>query len=841
MRQLSFCRQTITFLVVAAFVGVQCVPMTAMAQSEWVSKLREQRSKSPAARLDWVEKGLAQVGESGDRPVLLMEKALILESQGKFTEASGAYQDVIKGQSSLVEYAYLFAARLAAQAQQLEKAKFNFEKLLEMSPNLQLQNEAKFELAKISLREGKPVEARKVLLRLEKRSRHEAVHSDLLWELARSERAINNQPAFCKWLKKLFVTHPEDRRVIAWSSDLAVERVDDKPTGCVLSLGERKKRIKNLQWAGLSGRARIEIEQLRNVKGEDPFDVVMLEALYLLHEGDVSDAMKLLLPNYEAKKNNFSFLTTLATAAARSGETQLAVGSYYAAAKLAPKSKLGRQALYQAAFLSYQFQDYDGASRRFQEVMKAYPNSGLARDARWHLSWIRYLRGDYDGAYKAFSEVRALNNKGRKKNLITGNDRIQYWIAMTLFRQAKYGPAKTAFETIVKEGGQSYYALASQQRLRKIERLMPKPIRPVLTEQSKRLSRFSATEQMVPMDDFEGRAWMTSKVSEETESEENIVLSPLFSGVELSGVAADGAAEPDEEAPSSDHSRLDVAEESAIDSSHDTRSSFSNPVLVKRFERARDLMILGLNDWAKWDLYDIERRTSNKEYLKNLMTEYETIEQFQRSASIAQNAFASLRSQYGIEGVRYLWQHAYPQAYKDIVTKATTEFGVASHLVWGIMKAESAYKRDVISPVGAIGLMQIMPNTGNKLAEILRVKSFTPQSLFQPEVSVRLGTKYLQRLMKQFDQNFALTAAGYNAGPHRVRGWLSSFGQLDLDEFIEHIPFLETRNYVKRVLANSYVYTQLYGGSKEFYSLLTESLKVRFESVSASKETWEDI
>ncbi len=74
---------------------------------------------------------------------------------------------------------------------------------------------------------------------------------------------------------------------------------------------------------------------------------------------------------------------------------------------MSPRSKTGRQALYQSAFLSYQFQDYDGAGRRFQEFMKVYPRSGLNRDAQWHLAWLKYLKGDYQGAYKAFASMNA--------------------------------------------------------------------------------------------------------------------------------------------------------------------------------------------------------------------------------------------------------------------------------------------------------------------------------------------------------------------------------------------------------------------------------------------------
>lgn len=815
-----------------ALISLWCsfFALSSSAQPDWIAKMRSLREKgSVSSRLEFVEKSLKEVPES-DRALLWMEKGLILESQGKFAEAIGAYDELLKAPGSLAEYAHLFAARLSVQLGDDTKAKSHFEKILDLSPNLQLQNETKFQLARLALKMNKAAEARKLLLGLERRQRSEAIYGDLLWELARAERHLGNQGPFCKWMKKLFIQHPESAHLAGWGTDLSQQLFEGKATQCAMTHEDRKKRIKNLQWAGLSKKAWDEIEEFKKIPGEDPYEIAMLQALYHLHEGEVSEAMALLVSYYEKKKTNFNYLTTLATTAARAGEPQLAVGSYYSAYKLSPRSKLGKQALYQAAFLSYQFQDYDGASRRFQEFMKVYSGSGLAKDARWHLAWIRYLRGDYEGAYKAFTDLKAINNRGRRRVAPTGNDRISYWMAMTLFRRGQYSEAKSAFENLVKEGGQSYYALASQQRLKKIEGLLPKPVRPVLTEQNRRLSRFSATEFMAPMDAMDGTKWADLPIPEESESEETLVLNPLSSETEL-------ANESTEDEASSDQSQVEVADEGG----EEKKSSFSNPVLVKRFERARDLMILGLNDWAKWDLYDIERKTSNKDYLKNLMGEYETIEQYHRSASIAQNAFASLRSQYGIEGIRYVWQHAYPQAYKNHVLKWSGEFQVSTDLIWGIMKAESSYKRDVVSPVGAIGLMQIMPNTGQKLAGLLKERGFTPQQLFEPEVSIRLGAKYLQRLMKQFDQNYALTAAGYNAGPHRVRSWLASFGQLDLDEFIEHIPFLETRNYVKRVVSNAWVYNQLYGGQKDFFALLSEPLKIRFQTMAPTKETWEDI
>lgn len=804
------------------------VSLPSAAQTDWISKIREAREKgTPQSRLEQLDKALKEAADP-QRPLLWMERGLILESQGKFGDALIAYDQVLKEPGSLAEYAHLFAGRLAAQTGSSEKARAHFESLLALSPNLQLENEANFHLARMSLQAGKAAEARKALVKLEKKQRGDPSYPDILWELARAERRLDNAGAFCSWLKKLFIQRPDSPRVAAWGSDLSGQLFDEKPSGCAMSFDDRKRRIKNLQLAGQAKRAWAEIGELKKTPGEDPYELAMLEALYHLHEGEVTETLGLLLPYYEKKKTDFNYLTTLATTAARAGNSQLAVGSYYAAYKLSPRATLGRQALYQSAFLSYQFQDYDGASRRFQEFMKAYPTSGLAKDARWHLAWVRYLRGDYEGAYKAFADLKTVPKKGRAKP--AGTDRIAYWMAMSQFRQGKYAEARASFQTLVKEGGQGYYALASKQRLGKIEDLLPKPVRPVLTEENKRLTRFSATELMQPADSFEGPQWANLiEESRESESEENLLLNPLSSQSEL-------AAEPGEGEGSSEPVHL-----SSDDAGGELKSSFSNPVLVKRFERARDLILLGLNDWAKWDLYEIERRTNNKEYLKTLMDEYAAIEQFHRSASIAQNAFASLRSQYGIGGIRSIWEHAYPQAYRNQVLRWSGEYQVSSELVWGIMKAESSYKRDVVSPVGAVGLMQIMPNTGQKLSDILKEKGFTTQRLYEPEVSIRLGTKYLQRLMRQFDQNYALVAAGYNAGPHRVRGWLASFGQLELDEFIEHIPFLETRNYVKKVLSNAYVYNQIYGGPREFFAHLSEPLKIRFQSTVPTKETWEDI
>ncbi len=106
----------------------------------------------------------------------------------------------------------------------------------------------------------------------------------------------------------------------------------------------------------------------------------------------------------------------------------------------------------------------------------------------------------------------------------------------------------------------------------------------------------------------------------------------------------------------------------------DKTAPFSNPLMMKRLERARNMMALGEFEWARWDLYDIEKKTSNRDYLRTLMEEYNTAGQFNRSSYIAQISFGGQRAAQGLDGIRPLWQLAYPRAYADFVEKYTKKF-----------------------------------------------------------------------------------------------------------------------------------------------------------------------
>jgi soluble lytic murein transglycosylase len=158
-----------------------------------------------------------------------------------------------------------------------------------------------------------------------------------------------------------------------------------------------------------------------------------------------------------------------------------------------------------------------------------------------------------------------------------------------------------------------------------------------------------------------------------------------------------------------------------------------------------------------------------------------------------------------------LWWHAWPAAYLEQVEEATRSPGsVESALVLSIMREESGFRPRVVSPVGARGLLQIMEPTGQRLAQAIGHEDFEADDLFEPRTNIRLGSYYLGELSRRFDGRLSAAIASYNAGPEAVAAWLEARPELDDDEWIESIPYEQTRSYVKRVLRSLQAYRLLY-------------------------------
>jgi len=181
-----------------------------------------------------------------------------------------------------------------------------------------------------------------------------------------------------------------------------------------------------------------------------------------------------------------------------------------------------------------------------------------------------------------------------------------------------------------------------------------------------------------------------------------------------------------------------------------------------------------------------------------------------RAQQLIQSGFGAALER-GIDPAwRDAWELAWPRAFREWVARAHQEFEFDPALVYAVMREESEYRPEVSSPAGALGLMQIIPPTAERIARELGVAGFEPVQLYDPALNIRFGTFYLRSLVGRFTGSRPLAIASYNAGPEAVARWLDHDGTQPPDIFVDSVPYGETRRYLRRVLRSYHLYERLY-------------------------------
>ena len=159
------------------------------------------------------------------------------------------------------------------------------------------------------------------------------------------------------------------------------------------------------------------------------------------------------------------------------------------------------------------------------------------------------------------------------------------------------------------------------------------------------------------------------------------------------------------------------------------------------------------------------------------------------------------------------FRRMYPVYYMAEIGREAGGLGIDPNLVLAIIRQESAFDEMALSGAGARGLMQVMPATGRQVAQQLRLKGYSTEDLWDPNTSIRLGTRHLADHFRYFrnsgDRRLGLALSAYNAGLDVARKWSGRLPSRDVDEFVESIPYRETRNYVKLVYRNYQAYSYL--------------------------------
>ena len=162
-------------------------------------------------------------------------------------------------------------------------------------------------------------------------------------------------------------------------------------------------------------------------------------------------------------------------------------------------------------------------------------------------------------------------------------------------------------------------------------------------------------------------------------------------------------------------------------------------------------------------------------------------------------------------------EQRFPMPFKETVLQRSAQIGLDPAYVYGLIRQESRFIMDARSGVGATGLMQVMPATARWTAKKIGLNDFKPQQMTELRTNIAIGTGYLKLVLDSFDNSMPLAAAAYNAGPSRPKSWRGQNGGPALDAAIwaENIPFAETRDYVKKVLANTASYAALISGQPQ--------------------------
>lgn len=225
----------------------------------------------------------------------------------------------------------------------------------------------------------------------------------------------------------------------------------------------------------------------------------------------------------------------------------------------------------------------------------------------------------------------------------------------------------------------------------------------------------------------------------------------------------------------------------------------------------RTLLSARLFDYAAAEVEFAQRTWGNSPALEaTLAWIYNQRGELRRGITAMRRAYPQFIAAGGEHLPLAVQQVIFPVAYGGLIDRYARQRDLDPFLVAALVAQESTFQADARSVADAIGLMQILPSTGRRLAQAEGVRRFNATSLTQPEFNVRLGTRYFAGLVNDLGGEH-LALASYNAGKSRVDRWLSEKPDLTQAEFIDDIPFPETQNYVKRILGTAEDYRRLYG------------------------------
>lgn len=430
------------------------------------------------------------------------------------------------------------------------------------------------------------------------------------------------------------------------------------------------------------------------------------------------------------------------------------------------EGEAGRVALLYRARSYKKMSEWRRSIEAYREYVRRYPSSGLAAEVQWEIGWRLKLLGEWEEAAEAFRLVRERFGGSE----FAGRAHLRE--AHCLDASGRPAEARRVLESLVGGGGGG-------------------------TERDDAL--FWIGDLAERTGDPEGAEAAFRKVAEESPE--------TYAGIRAAGRLGKSAI------LSPRHVRL--ANESGDRALAWIREWNPAPAPATNPDVRELTLYVSWGEWAEARREARDLRKKHGDDPVGLLT----LARLFREATLFDNTIRcgrriqELAERAGADPVHpYVLALIYPLAWFDVIVAESKKYEeVDPFLVTALMRQESWFQPDAVSPVGARGLMQIMPATGRHIARLFgEADRFEVDDLHAPRTNIRYGVRYLRDLLRRYQGDHLVAAAAYNGGETNADLWLAGAGPLEGGEFVERIGFSETRNYVKRVLSGYWICRALY-------------------------------
>ncbi len=412
----------------------------------------------------------------------------------------------------------------------------------------------------------------------------------------------------------------------------------------------------------------------------------------------------------------------------------------------------------------------------YQRVVAEYPRSRWAREAQFLSGWLEFNMRDYKAAIPHLETM--LDRYGKSRWAVSA----RWFLGLSHYMLGQYEESLPHFAKLAEQSGRLKGGKGRYWHARSLEKLGRK---------QKATSEYRALVGRYPF------SWY-AHLARARLAEHGIAIGPF--------------------GPEDGKSRKPPPIAAMVD-----RRLADDPLI----RRADELMAAGLEVEAGFELRRGEKpflkRHKRASALTMLMDRYRRGHNFNRpwmlavvyggrkalNATPEPGARTWWERAYPRGEARVWWEHAYPLAYRELIDRWRHLGRSPTYYLYSIMRKESGFNPHVLSYADAIGLLQMIPPTTRRVAKHLGME-YTSDLLYDPELNIKTGSWYIGRLLEKFKGQIPFGAGSFNSGPRPVMRWMDQFGHLPVDEFVEMVPYRQTREYMKKVTETYSRYLYLY-------------------------------